>query len=330
VNVLSQKSNRSGFTLIELLVVIAIIAILVALLLPAVQQAREAARRSSCKNNLKQLGLALHNYHDTHGVFPPGYVDERGGGSGMDDNDPHWSWTAMVLPFVEQAPLYDQIQVGSNAKTMMGVAANRTAMQTPINSFRCPSDAGAPIVQSNLGQRVEYDDGSGDADVGTAVMNYVGVNNSRSNYQNQGTNPANSAVGVFFRDSRTQFRDITDGTSNTLLVGERSWKVGNTNIYAGSLFVVRDMNGGGPAQQHGDQGMLGAMGATITSINGDPTVELNRQMFSSQHKGGAQFVLADGGVKFISENIDHDLTNAIDSTLERLVGISDGQVIGEF
>lgn len=333
MNWLSVKSKRSGFTLIELLVVIAIIAILVALLLPAVQQAREAARRSSCKNNLKQMGLALHNYHDTHNAFPPGYVDERGDGKtwgSANDNDPHWSWTAMVLPFVEQSALYDQIQVGALAKTVMGTAANRNAMQIPINSFRCPSDAGAPNVQSNLGQRVEYDDGSGDTDVGTAVMNYVAVNNSSDIRRTQGTNPATNAVGIFYRDSKTRFRDITDGTSNTLLVGERSFKVDGVNIFAGSLYVIRDMNGAGPAQAHGDQGMLGAMGATVTFINGDPTVQINRQMFSSQHKGGAQFVMADGAVKFISENIDHNLSDAIDSTLERLVGMGDGQVVGEF
>ncbi len=319
--------KRDGFTLIELLVVIAIIAILVALLLPAVQQAREAARRSSCKNNLKQLGLAMHNYHDTHRVFPPGYVDERGSGGTIADNEPHWSWTAMILPFVEQGPLFDQINVGSSPRVVMANASNLQAMGNPIASFRCPSDAGAPLVQSNLGQRVIDSNGT---DVGTAVMNYVGVNNSRNIRRTSGSNPASNAVGLFFRDSRTSFRDITDGTSNTLLVGERAWKVRTTPIFAGSLFVLRDMNAGGPAEAHGDQGMLGAMGSTITSINGNPATQGNRQMFASQHDGGAQFVLADGSVRFISENIDHNISDPIDSTLERLVGISDGQVVGEF
>lgn len=100
---------RRGFTLIELLVVIAIIAVLVALLLPAVQQAREAARRSSCKNNMKQLGLALHNYHDTHFSFPPGYLDQDsyGGFGFVDINQGHWAWSASLLPFLDQAPLYN-------------------------------------------------------------------------------------------------------------------------------------------------------------------------------------------------------------------------------
>ncbi|WP_339612423.1 DUF1559 domain-containing protein [uncultured Rubinisphaera sp.] len=327
INLNTHRTSREGFTLIELLVVIAIIAILVALLLPAVQQAREAARRSSCKNNLKQLGLAMHNYHDTHRVFPPGYVDERGSGGTIADNEPHWSWTAMILPFVEQGAIYDQISVGSSPRVVMANAANLAAMGTPISSFKCPSDAGSPVVQSNLGQRVVDSMGT---DVGTAVMNYPAVNNSRHIRRVSGTDPNTRALGLFFRDSNTSFRDITDGTSNTLLIGERSWKVRTTNIFAASLYVVRDMNAAGPAEAHGDQGMMGAMGSTIVNINGDPSATNNRQMFSSQHSGGAQFVLADGSVKFISENIDHNLSNAIDSTIERLAGISDGQVVGEF
>jgi len=166
--------------------------------------------------------------------------------------------------------------------------------------------------------------------IGTAVMNYPAVNNSRHIRRVSGTDPNTRALGLFFRDSNTSFRDITDGTSNTLLIGERSWKVRTTNIFAASLYVVRDMNAAGPAEAHGDQGMMGAMGSTIVNINGDPSATNNRQMFSSQHSGGAQFVLADGSVKFISENIDHNLSNAIDSTIERLAGISDGQVVGEF
>lgn len=163
---------RGGFTLIELLVVIAIIAILVALLLPAVQQAREAARRSSCKNNLKQLGVALHNYHDTHRVFPPGYVINSAfstpcsGSNGRNG----YGWGTMILPFVEEAALYDALKAETN-----DFAANRdwncTGSQTAkdlvaqvIDTFVCPSDAKGPI--SNTANA------SGDC---AAKSNYIGV-----------------------------------------------------------------------------------------------------------------------------------------------------------
>jgi len=155
-NVPYPKPNEPrGFTLIELLVVIAIIAILVALLLPAVQQAREAARRSSCKNNLKQLGIALHNYHDTHSVFPPGWMHPgiSATGTASGDNDLGvWSWSTMVLPYVEQSAVYDALQPGqyyppptTDTGNSGGVDATYpgtqrlSAAQTKINTFLCPS-----------------------------------------------------------------------------------------------------------------------------------------------------------------------------------------------
>ncbi len=134
----ARPVNRRAFTLIELLVVIAIIAILVALLLPAVQQAREAARRSSCKNNLKQLGLAIHNYHDTYRTMPPGVVD--------DFTDSIWGWGALILPFVEQGPVYDALRVGNiplGVRMTPGNALDQlSVLQTPISTYRCPSDVG--------------------------------------------------------------------------------------------------------------------------------------------------------------------------------------------
>ncbi len=148
------KLVRCGFTLIELLVVIAIIAILIALLLPAVQQAREAARRTQCKNNLKQLGLALHNYHDVMKQFPPGFVDQlssaataSGAAVAATTQDGNWGWGSYTLPYIDQAPLYNLLNVGN--RTLLQAAndttnGGRRGLQTPLEAFRCPSDT-APL-----------------------------------------------------------------------------------------------------------------------------------------------------------------------------------------
>ena len=176
-------AKRFGFTLIELLVVIAIIAILVALLLPAVQQAREAARRSSCKNNLKQLGLALHNYHDTHGVFPAGYYagDHPSVADGEGDGrDARYGWGSMILPFLEQAPLYDKMQVGDRLLSQnVNDPTVLADMQTPISAFRCPSDVAPgtnPIKQLPNGTactNVDCNDSSDPNAKPVATANYM-------------------------------------------------------------------------------------------------------------------------------------------------------------
>ena len=144
---MSLRVRKSGFTLIELLVVIAIIAVLIALLLPAVQQAREAARRSQCKNNLKQIGLALHNYHDTANKFPSGFVTRAwpSPGTGATTELSCWSWGAMILPYIDQAPMYNTLQVGtlSLAANLAAGGAQATAATTPLSGFMCPSEYGA-------------------------------------------------------------------------------------------------------------------------------------------------------------------------------------------
>src|SRR5271166_430496 len=145
-----MKRSR-GFTLIELLVVIAIIAVLIALLLPAVQSAREAARRMQCVNNLKQLGIALHNYHDALSIFPPGYIAASKFIDGETDTAPGWSWASMILPQLEQASLYSSI----NVYLPIQAGANVTATQTIVGAYLCPSDqlpaGGAFPVTDGLG-----------------------------------------------------------------------------------------------------------------------------------------------------------------------------------
>jgi len=254
------KTVCTGFTLIELLVVIAIIAVLIALLLPAVQQAREAARRSQCKNNLKQLGLAMHNYHDTHRVFAYGYTNDWSTWLDADGVTMHsvghqgsnvsgraqWAWTAFLLPFMDQTPIYQTLNVSGR----MGAAAlddtgpARTAFQTRLSAFVCPSDV-APMLNSN-----RPTSSLSGASVNVATTNYAGMNrgtNSSSDIY-MSTN-MNLASGIFRPDLPTGMRHITDGSSATIMIGERAWEYkgmdssgGMTMMYpakASTLFVTR-------------------------------------------------------------------------------------------
>ncbi len=351
----SLRARRTAFTLIELLVVIAIIAILVALLLPAVQQAREAARRSSCKNNLKQIGLAMHNYHDTYGVFPAGYINQLDGpiGNSSDYSSAiaaervSWGWGAFLLPYIEQPALFDTLQVGNirlkNALQQGGPQDRLSAMQQTISVYRCPSDT-APQVNSS--KQLTDATGTGRS---VATSNYVASNSSRR-WHSQAPNPnccawntgpgyqemsqwGNNGVGangLFWRNSSTKMRDITDGTSNTMMVGERAWDLPNPS---GGNFTCRAAVVFGTNINNEQSNIHPVLGSTTSFLNAS-TNECNKG-FSSRHAGGAQFVLADGSVRFISENIDADNrhtggTEAPDSTYERLCSRDDGGVLGEF
>lgn len=333
--------RRRGFTLIELLVVIAIIAVLIALLLPAVQQAREAARRSQCKNNLKQIGLALHNYHDVFNQLAPGYIDQ---GTAVAAQQGHYSWTSSLLPYIDGAPMYNLLQVGNVTFSQnLSIAANLTAIQTPVPAFACPSntapslnDAAQPAANARAIQQ-----STGATERQLPVNGYVAVNNSGFGVmRNRGTNPndaSTGANGTFFRNSKIGFRDQVDGTSNIMVISERAWKVKQTLTYSGVMYAIRDNTGGAQdvvTQASGDAGLVYAFGAPVTAaINAEfltATTTPNRQGFSSFHTGGAHALMGDGAVRFISENIDYLGDNAVNSTLERLISISDGQPIGEF
>jgi prepilin-type N-terminal cleavage/methylation domain-containing protein len=191
------QTRKRGFTLIELLVVIAIIAVLIALLLPAVQNAREAARRISCKSNLKQLGIALHSYHETHRAFPPGYI---AGGPDPTDHSNYFGWASMLLPYVDQQTLYSKLDF--NVDIDEGV--NAGLVRTTLAIFRCPTDVYKETITS-AHSVVTY-----------GVSNYPGVSGQVACEQTGG--------GMFGLNTRTRMRDITDGSSQTFAVGER---VGN-------------------------------------------------------------------------------------------------------
>jgi len=305
-----------GFTLIELLVVIAIIAVLIALLLPAVQQAREAARRTQCRNHLKNLGLALHNYHDTVGVFPFGF-DER-----------ETLWSAMILPQLDQGPLYNTLiwqEIGQGDWFEDG-SPNERACGTVVPVFQCPSMSAAPRDNAGIPGRVPASyracSGSNAFSDDTSTFpsglpaNAVALENSTCN-------------GVFYGCSRTNFRDILDGTSQTILLGESSTDPDFEKDNQNMDYWLFGSPQTGPWLLGGIQGTeytegLGSCGPRLNS-RFDETAHgvLMEISFGSWHTGGAHVTLADGAVRFLSENID--------LTLYRALGSRNGQeVTGEF
>lgn len=315
----AQRTRLRGFTLIELLVVIAIIAILIALLLPAVQQAREAARRTQCRNNLKQIGIALHNYHDTFRTFPPGYIARNV--SAMQpasaETGPGFGWATLLLPMLEQRNLYDSIDFTLDAVD----EPNRTLGATVLPGFLCPTDPAPDKFPLPGGMLI-------------GSSNYVGIYGygSVTMMPGQGT-------GVFFRNSAIRFRDITDGTSNTICVGERMHEhdfvnmldatAANSTWYAAVPGVMRPagmmmmpMMTEGPASlilgHVGQDGMMG-----MPAMHRTPNTTNHIVHFSSQHTGGVQFLLCDGSVHFLSENIDYQ-------TFRDLGERGDGHVLGKF
>ena len=209
----TRMKVKKGFTLIELLVVIAIIAVLIALLLPAVQQAREAARRSDCKNKLKQLGLGMHNYLETHNTFPPGFVYTGAPTGAAVPANGGASWGVYVLPFIDQAPLYKKF----NLSLPMSNAANLAFVGTVLPAFRCPSDLGESQILV------------GTTNWGTSnyVANYgVGVPASlefpAANTAYATANQSARVVhGIYGHNTRTRIRDLRDGTTNVIMAGER-------------------------------------------------------------------------------------------------------------
>ncbi|MCA8990646.1 MAG: DUF1559 domain-containing protein [Planctomycetaceae bacterium] len=293
-----RNQSHHGFTLIELIIVMGVIAVLVALLLPAVQQAREAARRTTCKNNLKQLGLALTNYQGLHDVIPPGYVARD-----VAPDDPYtaevgsgYAWSTLLLPFLDQISLQRRLDLRGNSTDQLSIAV--AATQVP--AFICPSDKG----------ELTFTLKSGVGDMTLSRTNYVGVYGTGDLSALPG---APTSRGVFYRNSGTGIYDLKDGASHTLLLGERMSPQFKDNYprecCAATWYAVPP----GAAYQSDNSGAFQppwlVLGATKDTSNSS-LIPLNGPRasapFSSQHVGGIQVVLADGSVRFISENIDHE------------------------
>ena len=286
--------SRRAFTLVELLVVIAIIGTLVGLLLPAVQSAREAARRAQCTNNLKQTGLALQNYHEARRQLPEGWLADGTAGDGDGDEGVGWGWASRILPYVEEDATYKSIVITGSIS-----AVSPTVLGKVIPGFLCPSDAGAGSPTFNIGaEGGACNHKTPDANPSSPVVmvartNYVGM---------FGTNDAEaeafSGNGMFYANSRMPFRHVTDGLSKTIMVGERDSAMGGSlwiGMFEGKCeAIVRVV----------------AIGDHPPNGSGDPA---NRHFedVSSRHVGGANVVFADGHCDFIADSIDKNVYQAL-------------------
>ncbi len=279
------QRQRSGFTLVELLVVIAIIGILVGLLLPAVQAAREAARRMQCTNHLRQLGLAVHNYESANRRLPSGWIASNVHG------EPGWGWAAALLPYMEGNNLHQQIDFARP----IADAQHAVVRTTVIPTFLCPSDTGPNLFEIAAGDGHDHDHSALSVDQGPEKLFQV----SKSNYVGMfGTFEIESAPykgnGMFYGNSRIKFGDVSDGLSNTLMSGERSSRLGGS-LWQGNIPAA--------AEPH----------ARIVGVadHGPNDPHAHFDDFSSYHTGGVNFMRADVSVSFISNSIDASVYQAM-------------------
>lgn len=288
-----MTSTRHGLTLVELVVSIFIIVVLVALLLPAQRDVRAAARRSQCKVNLKQIGLAIHNYHETYQVLPAGWT-----------SGDYFAWSSRILPNLDQAPLYSALDFGREWM------ADPKTPQTQLPVFRCPSDLGKAHVEAPVLR------------VPVARSNYIGVSGATP----ISSNPVrvSETFGAFGEDSYRRFHDFKDGLSVSILVGERIAPGRNAKNPGGDAIWI------GARDENTAQGQALVIGdcapddppnwklASEQAIAGG-----NLTGFSSEHTGGTQFLIADGSARFVSERIDPKIYG-------RLATIDDGAAVGDF
>ncbi len=301
----AQRGAKDGFTLIELLVVIAIIGVLIALLLPAVQSAREAARRAQCSNNLKQIGIGMHNYEGTFGAFPPGYLTLPGGGGVHGEPDPTtldtgpgWAYGTMLLPYIEQESLYQNV----NINLPCWFEANTTGVRTSLEMFLCPS-----VSESSL--RFEVRDQPGNVLAFIARSHYVLNAGNEEPWGFQTEDHSSIADGPFYRNSLLTVASISDGLSQTIFMGEHSPILSDktwVGVVPGGVvcptpaFAFADcdfaatfvLTHSGPALGEGD--IIHPPNARSCHVC---------QMYA-EHPGGANILLGDGSVRFIKSTIN--------------------------
>jgi len=285
---MTSPPPRRGFTLIELLVVIAIIAILIGLLLPAVQKVREAAARTKCQNNMKQLALGLHSYHDSQGALPAGYVIDS-------SNVPRMPWSVAILPYIEEAPRYAQFNPTGTfySLAVSGSETNKPFQTVRLKAYECPSDPNSSEANQNINY---FGVQGGNAVDGTFTS---GGFPQRFIYTN----------GTMYKASRVKLTEISDGTTNTFLLGETRYmalKGGCIGACGGGYWgtwASTFYTGGGEMPT-----TLAATRDPINSSSIDPNVnytfEVQTRMFGSRHQSGCHFAMGDGSVRFVRESID--------------------------
>ncbi len=307
--------KRRGFTLIELLVVIAIIAILIGLVLPAVQKVRETAARLKCKNNLKQIGLALHAYHDRVGHLPAAYFSnlqpgtmpsqDADGDCTWNEIGPGWGWGAYLLNDLEQSNLFTRIDFNVDIRDPSN-AATRT---TTLAIYICPSELNPTNFTLVDGNGNTLTDSSGQP-ISVAHSSYVGINGAPDGV----TSDAYDNNGAFIRNTALTFADISDGLSNTLFVGERCTNMSNTT-WVGAVVgaVVPDLRYSDVPDQlanaEGDCALVLAHGST-THLPNNPLV-FDADATSSFHPIGVNFLFGDGSVQAINNTIDPNVYQAL-------------------
>ena len=330
----AYNEPRQAFTLVELLVVIAIIGILVALLLPAVQAAREAARRMSCSNNLKQIALSLHNYHDTQNTLPIGHIRRWINpvtGNVEWARTSGWGWGGLALPFIEQGALHSHV----NFSLSVYDPVNLAELATTPGFVQCPSDT--------IPKLANPESPSGGAPL-ILTSNYFACGGSWANSHREPTRVSSGGDyvdedlnGMFSADVCYRFRDCTDGLTNTFLIGESIYRKPSNFTQNGRYVGSARLSDGRPAVT------LALIKPGDRFIN-DPRTgnAVMRDTYSSRHPSGTQFALTDGSVRFVSETIEHTVTPATDTYTEwlasglplglfqRLLGRDDGFPVGDY